>query len=84
MASSSTLPPEVLASFAPATDPANTPICYVNGKRYELPLGRGEGTLLQFLRGKRDVIDSSCFWAPATTNLCIFPIKGIIVASYRN
>jgi hypothetical protein len=28
-----------------------TPICYVNGKRYELPLGRGEGTLLQFLRG---------------------------------
>jgi hypothetical protein len=29
------------------------PICYVNGKRYELPLGRGEGTLLQFLRGAR-------------------------------
>lgn len=27
------------------------PICYVNGKRYELPPGRGEGTLLQFLRG---------------------------------
>jgi hypothetical protein len=29
-----------------------TPICYVNGKRYELPSGRGEGTLLQFLRGR--------------------------------
>jgi hypothetical protein len=29
-----------------------TPICYVNGKRFQLPQGRGEGTLLQFLRGK--------------------------------
>lgn len=28
------------------------PICYVNGKRYELPLGMGERTLLQFLRGE--------------------------------
>lgn len=27
------------------------PICFVNGKRYDLPLGRGEATLLQFLRG---------------------------------
>ncbi|WIA42815.1 hypothetical protein OEZ86_008746 [Tetradesmus obliquus] len=26
------------------------PICYVNGKRYSLPLGRGEATLLQWLR----------------------------------
>lgn len=33
------------------------PICYVNGKRYELPPGRGEGTLLQFLRGGRRVTD---------------------------
>jgi hypothetical protein len=33
-------------------DASALPICYVNGKRYELPLGRGEGTLLQFLRGK--------------------------------
>jgi hypothetical protein len=28
-----------------------TPICYVNGRRYELPAGRGEATLLQWLRG---------------------------------
>ena len=27
------------------------PICYVNGKRYELPEGRAEATLLQWLRG---------------------------------
>ncbi len=27
------------------------PICYINGKRYVLPQGRGETTLLQFLRG---------------------------------
>jgi hypothetical protein len=27
------------------------PIFYVNGKRYALPVGRGELTLLQFLRG---------------------------------
>ena len=29
----------------------STPICYVNGKRYELPQGRAEATLLQWLRG---------------------------------
>ena len=28
------------------------PICYVNGKRYSLPLSRGEATLLQWLRGE--------------------------------
>ena len=28
-------------------------IAYINGKRYELPAGRGEVTLLQFLRGER-------------------------------
>lgn len=27
------------------------PICYINGKRHVLPQGRGETTLLQFLRG---------------------------------
>ena len=26
-------------------------VCYINGKRFELPKGRGEATLLQFLRG---------------------------------
>eukprot|EP00232_Nephroselmis_pyriformis_P029241 CAMPEP_0182872950 /NCGR_PEP_ID=MMETSP0034_2-20130328/12031_1 /TAXON_ID=156128 /ORGANISM="Nephroselmis pyriformis, Strain CCMP717" /LENGTH=182 /DNA_ID=CAMNT_0025005571 /DNA_START=93 /DNA_END=637 /DNA_ORIENTATION=+ len=26
------------------------PICYVNGKRYEMPEGRAEATLLEFLR----------------------------------
>ncbi|KAL3157593.1 hypothetical protein ABBQ32_012044 [Trebouxia sp. C0010 RCD-2024] len=30
--------------------PPVTPICYVNGKRYELPEGRAEATLLQWLR----------------------------------
>ena len=33
-----------------ATEPV-VPICYVNGKRYELPEGRAEATLLQWLRG---------------------------------
>jgi hypothetical protein len=28
------------------------PICFVNGKRYSLPMGRGEATLLQWLRGE--------------------------------
>jgi hypothetical protein len=28
------------------------PICFVNGKRYTLPMGRGEATLLQWLRGE--------------------------------
>lgn len=28
------------------------PIVYVNGKRHVLPLGAGEKTLLQYLRGK--------------------------------
>lgn len=28
------------------------PICYVDGKRYSLPMGRGETTLLQWLRGE--------------------------------
>lgn len=31
--------------------PDIVPICYVNGKRYELPSGRAEATLLQWLRG---------------------------------
>lgn len=28
------------------------PICYINGQRFSLPLGRAETTLLSFLRGK--------------------------------
>ncbi|GIL49662.1 hypothetical protein Vafri_5944 [Volvox africanus] len=32
------------------TPSAPEPICYINGKRYVLPDGRGEATLLQFLR----------------------------------
>lgn len=44
------------------------PICYVNGKRYELPLGRGEGTLLQFLRGERGV-DATSDTESATASL---------------
>jgi hypothetical protein len=31
-----------------------TPICYINGKRIFLPPGRGEVTLLTFLRGGRE------------------------------
>jgi hypothetical protein len=31
----------------------STAICYINGKRYELPPGRGEVTLLTYLRGTR-------------------------------
>ena len=30
---------------------AKGPICYINGKKYPLPPGRGEATLLQYLRG---------------------------------
>lgn len=33
------------------SDSAGDAICYVNGKRITLPPGRGEATLLQFLRG---------------------------------
>lgn len=32
--------------------PAAEAIIYINGKRYVLPAGRGEATLLAFLRGK--------------------------------
>lgn len=32
--------------------PAAEAIIYINGKRYVLPAGRGEATLLTFLRGK--------------------------------
>ena len=32
--------------------PAAEAIIYINGKRYKLPAGRGEATLLTFLRGK--------------------------------
>lgn len=31
---------------------AQEPIIYVNGRRYALPEGRGEVTLLSYLRGK--------------------------------
>lgn len=27
------------------------PVIYINGKRFELPLGRAEATLLEYLRG---------------------------------
>ncbi|KXZ53315.1 hypothetical protein GPECTOR_7g1209 [Gonium pectorale] len=40
------------AADAPA---GSEPICYINGKRYVLPSGRGEITLLQFLRGLGNV-----------------------------
>ena len=36
----------------PSSDDSAKPICYVNGKRFDLPLGRGEATLLRFLRGE--------------------------------
>lgn len=46
-----------------------TPICYVNGKRYDLPLGRGEGTLLQFLRGRLyHTFQRTSVSAPGTRN----------------
>ena len=75
------MPAEVLASFAPASDPANAPICYVNGKRYELPLGRGESTLLQFLRGEccvclRKVIGRRSFF-------CLCRARRPGIAQYR-
>ena len=35
----------------PATSDATQPIVYVNGKRHELPPGKAETTLLQYLRG---------------------------------
>ena len=31
---------------------ASQPIVYVNGKRHELPQGKAETTLLQYLRGR--------------------------------
>ena len=33
-------------------DAAGQPVAYVNGKRYNLPTGRAEATLLQWLRGE--------------------------------
>jgi hypothetical protein len=36
------------------------PICYVNGKRYSLPMGRGEATLLQWLRGELALLIGDC------------------------
>lgn len=35
----------------PVTGDAAQPIVYVNGKRHELPPGKAETTLLQYLRG---------------------------------
>ncbi len=40
----------VAMSAAPVRD-ASQPIVYVNGKRHELPQGKAETTLLQYLRG---------------------------------
>lgn len=31
---------------------SRAPFCYINGKRHELPKGRAEATLLQYLRGE--------------------------------
>ena len=33
------------------TEGESAPFCFVNGKKYDLPQGRAEATLLQFLRG---------------------------------
>ena len=37
------------------------PIVYVNGKRYELPEGKAETTLLQYLRGTTSLLTLSCY-----------------------
>lgn len=32
------------------------PICYINGIRHKLPLGRAEATLLSYLRGMKGMV----------------------------
>ena len=36
----------------PGNGEAEAPLAYINGKRYLLPLGRAECTLLSYLRGE--------------------------------
>jgi hypothetical protein len=36
--------------------------CYVNGKKCLLPKGRGECTLLEYLRGIKIYIERDLFW----------------------
>ena len=47
-----------MAPAAPLPEELQAPgeaVCYINGKRHVLPPGRGEATLLQYLRGARRV-----------------------------
>jgi xanthine dehydrogenase/oxidase len=48
-------PASLPAGFAPL----DAPVCFINGKRHVLPLGRAEATLLQYLRGELFCIDAT-------------------------
>ncbi len=48
----------ILSSMTVAVAPQEI-ICYINGKRYAMPTGRAEATVLQYLRGVFGVIVSS-------------------------
>ena len=50
----------------------DVPMCYVNGKRHLLPLGRGEATLLQWLRGTN----------PYTTTLLLGAVCVLVAVNY--
>jgi hypothetical protein len=51
-------------------------VCYVNGRRLVLPQGRGEQTLLQFLRGKRFLLFGDlCMRAPENALVSIYNLS---------